>query len=235
MLTKIGEGIHAVEMMLALPLGLRFPTRCTLVRMPDESLLMHSPVAMDEATYRAIEALGDVRTIVAPSLIHHLFVKDAHARFPRARVYAAPSLRKKIPGLPGTDVLETSERSMPFPGLPATFLAGAPAIDETVFFHEASASLLCTDMLFNVTRPSTFGTRFFLSCVGCNGRFGQSRVWRVLGKDTALLAKRTRRVFDFPFERVVMGHGDVVSEDAYARTREALARYLAGELPRLAA
>jgi glyoxylase-like metal-dependent hydrolase (beta-lactamase superfamily II) len=234
-LTQIGEGIHAVEMMLALPLGLRFPTRCTVVRMPDESLLMHSPVALDDATTRAIEALGEVRTIVAPSLIHHLFVKEAHARFPKARVFATPTLRKKIPGLPGTDVLETSERFTAFPGLPATFHAGAPAIDETVFFHEASGSLLCTDMVFNVTRPSTFGTRFFLSCVGCNGRFGQSRVWRLLGKDKGLLASRIRRVFDFPFDRVVMGHGDVVDTDAYARTREALARHLAGESPRLAA
>lgn len=235
MLTQIADGVHAFETTLSLPLGLRLPTRATVLRLADQSLLLHSPVPIDEATGRAIDALGEVRAIVAPSLIHFLFLRAAAERYPKARVYALPALRKKVGGLPGVDVLETSERAAPFPGIASTFLAGAPTISETVFFHEASGSLVCTDMVFNITRPATFGTRFFLTCVGCNARLGQSRVWRVLGRDKDALARATRRVFDFPFERVVMGHGDVVTEDAYARTKEALARYGVPDRPRLAA
>jgi hypothetical protein len=235
MLTHIAEDLYAFETMLSLPLGLRLPTRCTVVRLSDGSVLLHSPVPIDDATAASIDALGEVRVIVAPSNIHHLFLTAAAKRYPAARVYATPALRKNVPGVPGTHLLDTSERGAPFPGLASSFLAGVPRIDETVFFHERSGSLLCTDMVFNITQPSTFGTKLFMTCVGCNGRFAQSRVWRVLSKNDALLASRSARVLDWSFARVVMGHGDVLSDDAHARTREALARYLRAAPPRLAA
>ncbi|MFX7674953.1 DUF4336 domain-containing protein, partial [Acinetobacter baumannii] len=42
--------------------GLRipFPTRMTVVRLPDGGLWIHSPVAPDEALFEAIERLGSV-------------------------------------------------------------------------------------------------------------------------------------------------------------------------------
>lgn len=228
MLETIAEGVYAFETTLALPMGLRLPARCTVLRLDDGGLALHSPVPIDDATAAEIAALGEVRAIIAPNLFHHLFVKDAASRFPSARVLASASLRKKIPALPGEDLLHPAPRTQPLPGLESTFIEGAPGIDETVFFHARSGSLVCTDMVFNVTEPSTLGTRFFLTCVGCSGRFAQSRVWRVLTKDAARVADAGRRVLAWPFERVIMGHGAVVAEDAHARAEAALARMTAG-------
>jgi hypothetical protein len=236
MLTQIADGLYGFEMMLKLPMGLTLPTRGSVVRLADESLLVHAPVALDDDTTRAITALGDVRHIVAPNLVHNLFVNDAAVRFPKARVHASASLRKKRPDLAGTNVLERGARTTPFPGLEATFLGGAPGIDESVFFHERSGSLLCTDLVFNVTKPATFGTRFFLTCVGCNARFANSRVWGLLARDRAALSASASGIFAWPFTRVVMGHGDVLAHDARERLHAALSvRVLAKDAPRLAA
>ena len=65
-------------------------TRMTIVRLADSGLFLHSPVRLDQSLRRALDELGQVRVIVAPSRVHHLFVGDYVAAYPQAKSYAAP-------------------------------------------------------------------------------------------------------------------------------------------------
>lgn len=51
--------------------GMPFPTRMTTVRLHDGSLWCHSPIASDETLFREIDALGPVRHLVSPNLLHY--------------------------------------------------------------------------------------------------------------------------------------------------------------------
>src|SRR5262249_58999931 len=50
--------------------------RMTVIRLADGGLFLHSPVPLDAATKRALDELGPVRVVVAPSKVHHLFASE---------------------------------------------------------------------------------------------------------------------------------------------------------------
>jgi hypothetical protein len=76
----------------------------TVMRL-DGGVCLHSPVEIDAATRSAIQRLGDVRAIIAPSTLHHLFVASAQRAFPAARSYAVEGLAKKRKDLHFDEVL----------------------------------------------------------------------------------------------------------------------------------
>ena len=70
-------------------------TRMTCIRLTGGRLLLHSPVKLDAALRQSLEALGEIKAIVAPNRLHHRFLAEYITSYPQARVYTAPSLRKK--------------------------------------------------------------------------------------------------------------------------------------------
>jgi hypothetical protein len=56
--------------------GFVFPTRMAVIRLADGRLWVWSPVALDEATKRAVDALGLVSDIIAPNSLHDLALRD---------------------------------------------------------------------------------------------------------------------------------------------------------------
>ena len=107
-------------------------------------LLVHSPTPVDDALAAEIAALGPVGYIVAPNCFHHLHVRTFLARFPGAKVYGAPGLARKRPDLPLAGTLDDGA-AMPWSGvIDQITLAGAPKLNEVVFLHRASRSLLVT-------------------------------------------------------------------------------------------
>src|SRR4051812_40861749 len=75
--------------------GLRMGARTTVVRLPDASLVLHSPGPLDDADAAAIAALGPVSSLLAPTLLPHGFLAPARARFPEARIAAPVGLGHK--------------------------------------------------------------------------------------------------------------------------------------------
>jgi hypothetical protein len=67
----------------------------TVVRLPGGKLLLHSPIAADPDLVREVTALGTVAYIVAPNLLHHLFVGEWQQACPDASTYVAPGLDTK--------------------------------------------------------------------------------------------------------------------------------------------
>lgn len=70
-------------------------TRMTVVRLPDGSVVLHSPIAADEPTRLAVDAIGPVRAVICPNRVHHLFAGEWKQAYPAARLLAAPGLAAK--------------------------------------------------------------------------------------------------------------------------------------------
>lgn len=225
-LRAIGQDIWEYEVDLALGLGLRMPSRTTIVRLSSGALVVHAPLAFDDAAAAELAALGEVRFVIAPACTHWMFVKAFLARFPRAMVLAAPGLDKKL----------TAKHGVGFTPLPAggtigaigdalrvQAIEGVPFMNEHVFLHRPSGSLIVTDLIFNIHACSSFGMRLTLKLTGTWNKPAQSRIWRFLVKDRALAADSVRAVLGWDFERVIAAHGDVLDEDARARLAGVLA------------
>jgi hypothetical protein len=222
-LTTITDNLWGFEQDLRLPLGQRLPSRTTVVRLNGE-VMVHSPLAFDDETALAIEALGEVKTIIAPSCIHFLHLKAAMKRWPKARVLGAPGLEKKLKDvafdvLPHEGVVDGLGDD-----LVVRRVEGIPYITEHVFLHRPTRSLVVTDLVFNLYRCPTWAMRTYLRCMGAWEKTAQSAIWRMLTKDRHAAAESAHAVLAWDFERIIVAHGDVVTENAHATLATALTK-----------
>lgn len=203
--------------------GLALGGRCTVVRLPDGGLWVHSPVRWEAGVREAVEALGPVRFLVAPNLMHHLSVGAWAEAFPEARVLAPAGLRRKRPELR----IDAELGEAPEPGYASVFeqtpLRGVPAVDEFAFLHRPSRTLLLTDMAFNIRQSPSWPTRTYLRLSGAYGRLAVTWLEKVLVKDRAALRASLERVLAWDFERVVVCHGEVLERGGREALREAYA------------
>lgn len=221
-LVTLAEGVHCLESTLRIHAGFYMPVRSTLLRVDDGGLVMISPVRVDDALAARVDALGPVSHIVAPSKLHHLFVAEAAARWPSAHVCLPRGLPAKLEKLgravPPHDVLPAGLPS----GVQGVLLEGVPAMEETLFFHAASRSLIVTDLVFHVLAPEGLLTGLILRMVGAHRVLAQSRALRLLTRDRAAARASVEQVLALDFTRLIMAHGTVVDVDAKARLRGAL-------------
>jgi glyoxylase-like metal-dependent hydrolase (beta-lactamase superfamily II) len=209
-LEPITDEMWGLSCELRQPGGVRLPLRMVVCRLGGRRLLLHSPVPIDDAAAAALDDLGEVAHLVAPSLLHHKWIEPAAGRWPAATVWLAPGLAARYPALAATTL--PADAPAAWQGeLEQVRIAGAPRIEETVFFHPASRTLVCTDLVFHVTRPANLRTRLVLRLMGAGGgRLAASRAWRLLVRDRAAAAASVRRVAAWDLDRIVPAHGEVV-------------------------
>lgn len=225
-LLRLADGVHALESHLRVAPGFHLPVRSTLLGLTGGALLVISPLRMDDALAAQVEALGRVTHIVAPNKFHHLFVGEAAARWPQAQVHLAPGLPAKLvklgrqvpPHHPLPESMPSEVQAIP--------IGGMPALDETLFFHAPSRTLVVTDLVFNVLGPTEgLLTGLILRLVGAHQKLAQGIELRFMMRHRDSTRESLERVMALDFTRVVMAHGEVVEVDAKDRLRHAL-RYM---------
>jgi hypothetical protein len=193
-------------------LGLEVGVRMTVVRLPGNELLLHSPIAPTPDLFRKVKALGRVAYLVAPNQLHHLFIEEWQRAYPDAEVYVAPGLDTKRADLAITGVL-TDEPESGWEGTVDQILVdGFPFANEVVFFHRPSATLIATDLMFNVGPSSPPLTRLIIRFIGAYGRLAPTLLERLLIRDRSAYRHSLERILEWPFARVVVSHGEVSEE-----------------------
>jgi hypothetical protein len=185
-------------------------TRMTVIRLADGGLFVHSPVHLDAGTRAALDAIGTVRWVIAPSKVHHFFVGDYLTAYPAARAYAAPGLPEKRKDLRFEAVLGDDAPDAWRDTIDQHLFRGNPTMSEVVFFHRPSRTLLLTDLAFNVAADKTAGARVFYWLVGAAGRFGPHRLVRTMIRDHAAARASVARILEWDFDRVIVTHGEVL-------------------------
>ena len=208
MLRPLDEDIWIADASLRFG-GIEVGARMTVVRLPDGRILLHSPIAASDALVGGIEKLGPVAFLVAPNRVHHLYVAEWTRACPDAALFVAPGLDTKRPDLAIAGVLGDS----PEPGWAAVLdqvvLRGIPFTNEVVFFHRPTATLIATDLAFNVGPSSPFATRLFFHLLRTYDRLSPTFLERFLVRDRPAFRAALERILAWPFERVVVAHGDV--------------------------
>ncbi|RAL20310.1 hypothetical protein DL240_17155 [Lujinxingia litoralis] len=204
--------------------GVQLGTRATLVRLPSGQLTLISPVPLSDDDQAEIDALGTLSTLIAPNLFHHLFLKSAIARWPRTRVLVPPGLPEKL-GEPAelTQALPLSPGGALEDTLSWQRIEGMPRLHEHVFYDPRSRTLILTDLCFHFPSHPHWWTRQFMRLNSGLGRFGPTRVLRSAIADKAAFAASLPGVLEWDFERVIMAHGEPLSEGGHARFQQAFA------------
>lgn len=198
------------ETEIALPMGMIvIPVRCSVVKLKTGENVMISPIDFTEAQLRQIEAMGPITHVIAPCLIHHLFLKKAIERFKPREVWGPPRCREVLPEIPFSHVFGMDR--WPFElHLPYLQIDGVPRINEVVFYHVDTKTLICADLCFNLQNPKGWAAPVMLRLLGTYKRFGVSRVQARFMKDRASFEASVRNVLKWNFETIAMGHGDLL-------------------------
>lgn len=196
-------------------LGVALNSRTTIMRMADGALMVHSPVQMDESLLSSVSSLGPVRFILAPNRFHHLFVTDWQKAFPEALTFCAPGLDRKRPDLKFTAVLGDAPPPAWAGEVDQIFMPAFPPLNEIVFFHRVSRTLIFTDLLFNLSQHDSAYARFLLRLDGAFQGPAVPRSFQLLlRRKRAECRDFIRRVLSWDFARTIVAHGDIIEIDA---------------------
>ncbi|MEM9459029.1 MAG: DUF4336 domain-containing protein [Myxococcota bacterium] len=233
MLESIAPGLWHDQFDLYVPPRVHFRGRMVVARLRDGRLWVHSPIPIDDGLAEQLAALGEVGHLVAPNGFHHLHFDAAARRYPRARRWIVPALTHKRPELgDGAERLGDQAPAAWADDFDQRLVGGMPKVDEVVFLHRASKTLVLTDLVFNILEYRGLMAGLVFRLAGTHKRLGQSRLLRSLVRDRPAAALAAQRILDWDFERVVMAHGEIIEKDAHARLVEALDWMLAGGVAR---
>ena len=221
-LRKLAEDLWGVEDLLPLP-GTRFPVRSAVVRLRSGGLVIVSPLPGLAALKSELDALGPIQAFIGPCTLHHLGLEGAHEAWPAAALLARASLQGRRKDLPWTRTLTDAPDALWAGELEQEPVGGMPGIDETVFFHKASGTLLVADVCFHVLELEGFFARLFMRLNGAYGRFGPSRIARSMVKDRAALRRSVDRMLAWNPTRIVPCHGAVLETGAKPALEQAFA------------
>jgi hypothetical protein len=181
----------------------------TVIRLPDRNLLLHSPIAPTPELVREVEALGPVAFLIAPNRFHHLSIGKWLETHPEALVYVAPGLEEKRSDLKIARVLTGEPEAGWVETLDQVLVEGLPLVNEVVFHHRASKILIATDLAFNVGSSSPLPTRAVFRLARAYGSLSPTLLERLMLRDRAAFRRSLERILDWPFERVIVAHGEV--------------------------
>lgn len=201
--------------------GVRLRARTTVVRLAGGALWVHSPCAPTAAVCDALDALGEVRWIVVPNRYHHLHASATSARYPNARVAGPASATARNAEvrpaltLDAPAYIEATRELAPIP------LDGVPFLDETVFFHEASSTLIAADLLICACARDHWSWRLAARITGRWEKLRTPPDVRLKTKPSDAVAGSVARIGALPIEQILVAHADPIRDRPKQQLAEA--------------
>lgn len=217
-LEPIAPGVWAAPM-AHVYMGLHIGTRMTVVRLSDGSLLLYSPIRLDDALKAEVDALGPVSHIVAPSRFHHVYFGEVASAYPDAKKHGAEGLEKKRKDLSFDSVLGESDADWAN-DLQSRKVDGC-AIGETVLFHPASRTLITSDFLQNFDSSDHWATRQYLKLAGIHRRTNVSVPVRITYRDRRASRRAVDEIIEWAPEQITLAHGRPIQSDGEQAIRVA--------------
>ncbi|ASA57660.1 DUF4336 domain-containing protein [Vibrio gazogenes] len=213
----IGENIWIFDGKAVPFLTLPYSTRMTIVRLADQSLWVHSPIELNPDLKASVDTLGAVKYLIAPNQLHHLFISQWQDAYPEALTYGTEGVRHKRQDLTFNAMLSAQADYLWGDELDDVLFTGSRVMEECVFFHRPSETLIVTDLIENFS-PKAFNIfqRLLAKLTGILAPTGKMPLdWRLsfmTGKATA--RAHLKKILSWHPKTIVMAHGVIVTEDA---------------------
>jgi hypothetical protein len=209
--------------MLSYPLrrlGWDIRRNVTIIKLASGRLIMHStgPFAPDDI--RDIKDLGTVTWIVEAMLRHDTFSATGQSLFPDAAFLAPEGFSKHVDFFTHSIVPTPYEWRGQFEVLE---LAGIPSMRENVCFHVPSRTLIVADLIFNFPHHEPLWSELMLkAAVQGVHRAGLSRAFKLAIRDEVAFRESVAQMMRWNFDRVVVGHGELIESGAHEKVFLAL-------------
>ncbi|WP_438010712.1 DUF4336 domain-containing protein [Sorangium sp. So ce321] len=201
--------------------GVRLRSRTTVVRLSGDALWVHSPCTPTDDVCAALDALGEVRWIVVPNRFHHLQTPATAARYPGALVVGPKSAESRNPHVGVTMGADDAAYIRSTPELVSIQLRGVPFLDETVFFHPASGSLIAADLLLSACARDHWTWRIAARIWGRYGKVRTPPDVRMHTRASSAVAGSIAQMRALPLQRILVAHADPITDRPVQQLAEA--------------
>lgn len=222
MLTRLHDNLWVCAVphrALGLPLG----RQLVVVRLPAGGLWVHSPIPPTPELTADLARLGSVRHVVGPNCYHDACLGRFQQAYPGARFHAAPGLARLKPSVAFAAELSDQPPADWQGALEPHLVRGMPKLNEVVFHHPASRSLIVADLAFNFGPPGPWLLQLVMRLNGSWGRFAPSRFCRGLMQDRAAVRASLDQILRWDFDRIIVGHGRNIETGGRQVLRDAFA------------
>jgi hypothetical protein len=212
---KLTENLWRVQGQLASP---PIDRVMVIARLGDGRLVVHNPMALDDASMKAIDAWGKVAFLLVPNAFHRMDAKPFASRYPDAKVLCPRGAKKKV-----EQVVTTHGDYGALPQDARVRLEHLDGVGESegvmIVASDDGASLVLNDIVFNM--PHKTGLQGFVlkSVLQSSGGPRVSRIGKwFLVKDKAALKMCFARLAQTPnLKRILVAHHETI-ERAPAET-----------------
>jgi hypothetical protein len=216
---KLADNLWVLPYSLLL-FGADFKRMVTIVRLQSGDLVIHSTGPFTPGDVAGILRLGKPGWLLDTMLQHDTFARQGRLAFPEIP-FLAPAGFAEVVGFPTYPLI-------PAPAiwgeeLKVLRLEGMPSMEEHAVFHPHSRTLIVGDLLFNFDTNTPGWTRFLLlAAVGAKHHPGMSRRFRMAIKDRPAFQRSMEALSSWDFDRIIVGHGEVIETDGKRRLIGAL-------------
>jgi hypothetical protein len=192
--------------------GAPYPTRSVIARLRNGDLWVWSPIKLTADLRADVDRLGPVRHLVSPNKLHHLYLREWKAAYPAASLWGPQSTIRKCSDLSFREALKDNPPSEWLDDIDQAWFRGSFAMDEIVFFHRPSATVMVADLI------QTFSDQFLRQHWGwwrllarldglTQDQACAPREWRLSFINRAPARRARDKVLSWNCQRVIVAHG----------------------------
>ena len=205
-----------------------FPTRMVVVRLANGDLFLWSPTEPDDRLRAEIDALGPVRHLVSPNKIHYAHIATWKLAYPEATVWASPGVCERAASQRVDVFFDADLGDLPeevwVKDLDQLIFRGGRFMEEVVFFHRKTRTLILADLIENFEAEKVGGLHGWLvRLAGAADPDGKApidlRLTFLGGKKEA--RSTFERMVGWEPEKVIMAHGRPYEREGTAELRRA--------------
>jgi hypothetical protein len=206
-----------------------FPTRMVVIRISGGDLFLWSPTEPEEGLREEIDALGPVSHLVSPNKLHYVHVCAWKRAYPEATAWASPGVKERAASRGAEvcfdrDLVDEPEEAWR-EDLDQLIFRGSRFMEEVVFFHRKTRTLILADFIqnFEVEKVGGFFYAWLLRLAGVADPDGKTppevRLTFLGRKEEARVS--LEEMLAWRPEKVIMAHGRPYYRDGMAELRRA--------------
>jgi hypothetical protein len=199
------EKIKFVDTVIPMPL-MKLPVRSVIVKLSNANILISPGSRLTEKDYKE---MGNITDVIAPNLFHCGGIAKAKQFLPEAKTWGVVGVKKLKPEIKWSEILEPQK--WPYnKELEMIAIQGISKINEVLFFHPETKSLIVTDLCFNIRNTKGFGPWLILNLFGTYNRFGISKFFLKYADDKKAFINSMENLLKIDFENIIVSHGENV-------------------------
>jgi hypothetical protein len=201
-------------------LGTRHGRNVTVIRLASGDLIIHSMAPFPAPDVDGIRALGRPAWLVEAMLLHDTYAKEGRGIF-AGIPFLGPEGFDEVVKFPITPLLPAPPE---WAGeIEVLEIKGAPKLKEHVFIHLPSRTLIVADLVFNFPpKESPWNHIFHRYLAGFKRYPSMSRPFRFSVDDKEAFRRSVEELMTKNFDRIIVGHGNVIETDGKHLLRRAL-------------